>query len=538
MTRPTRRLLLLILSIPVGLFALAVIYQQGMTHLEGEPRTLAASIEWASETITTTGYGADSQWSHPFMQTFVVVVQFLGLFLVFLIFPIFVIPFFEERFEGRLPMTLPPLEDHVVIYRWGPEVSSLVEDLDRAGVPVVVFEEDAETARRLHDRGRAVTFGRIDEDEPDLRTLVKARGLVVNGSDHENAVFVMSARQQGYTGNVVALCANPKRRRAMSRAGADAVFTPSHALAAAMAARTSARITPRVSGAPMLGDQVVVDQVRVDPNSPLAGKTLAEAKIGARTGTSVLGCWREGELMEANAATRLEPGSILVAAGAHDQMEALAELLTPVPRTGPLVICGYGEVGRKVAQLLGDAGEELVVIDLDAADSVDVVGDALDPDVLTRAGVADAQAVLLCLGDDSETVFATALIRDLAPEVIITAAAERASSLPRIRRAGADFGFSVGQVAGQLMSYHLLGEKSLSLQSKIKIARVEPGRLAGHRLVDGNVRGRTGCSVVAIERRGSHVEIDDRTVVERNDAVYISGAVDAVERYKQVFEIG
>lgn len=521
--------------LPVGLVILAVIYQQGMAHLEGESRTLGASIEWAAETITTTGYGADDEWEHPFMQVFVVLVQFLGLFIVFLIFPVFLIPFFEERFEGRLPKVLPALSDHVVIYRWGPEVISLVADLDRSRVPVVIVEEDAEIARRLHDQGRQVIFTRIDDDDPDLGSLRRARGLVVNGSDHENAVFVMSARQQGFEGTVVALVANPKRRRAMVRAGANAVFTPAHALAAAIASRASSKITPRVSGAPMLGDDVVVEQVRVDPSSPLAGKTIAEAAIGKSTGTSVIGCWREGELSEARADTVLEPGSILVAAGAHDQMEALAELLTPVPRSGPFVICGYGEVGSKVAQLLDDAGEPLVVIDFEAKDSVTVVGDALDPDVLSSAGVNDARAVLLCLGDDSETVFAAALVRDLAPDVIIAAAAARASNLPRIRRAGADFGFSVGQVAGQLMSFQLLGEKSLSLQSKIKIARVDAAGLAGRRLRDSDVRGRTGCSIVAIERGGKNVEIDDSTVVADLDAVYISGTVDAVERFHDVF---
>ena len=36
------------------------------------------------------------------MVLLVVAVQFLGVFLVFLIFPIYLIPFLEERFETRL----------------------------------------------------------------------------------------------------------------------------------------------------------------------------------------------------------------------------------------------------------------------------------------------------------------------------------------------------------------------------------------------------------------------------------------------------
>ena len=37
--RPYRRLLILVLALPVTLFVLAVLYQTGMRHFEGEPRS-------------------------------------------------------------------------------------------------------------------------------------------------------------------------------------------------------------------------------------------------------------------------------------------------------------------------------------------------------------------------------------------------------------------------------------------------------------------------------------------------------------------
>ena len=42
--RPYRRLLVLILSLPVTLFVLAVLYQAGMQHFEGQARSLLASL--------------------------------------------------------------------------------------------------------------------------------------------------------------------------------------------------------------------------------------------------------------------------------------------------------------------------------------------------------------------------------------------------------------------------------------------------------------------------------------------------------------
>ena len=539
MRRSTQRLLLFLAMLPLALVAFAFVYQMGMTHLEDQPRSLWSSVEWAAETITTTGYGHDNEWHHPFMQGFVVVVQFLGVFVTFLIFPVFLIPFFEERFEARLPETLPRLVDHIVIYRWGPAVTTLVDDLDQAGVPVVIFEQDAAVARRLHDRGRKVVFANLGDDEPDLVNLSRARGVVANGSDHENAVFVMSARQQGFEGTIVSLVQSPKRRSAMSRVGATAVFTPKHALAAAIAAKASVKITPLVAGAPMLGDKVVVGEVRVAKESSLAGMTLRESAIGATTGATVIGQWHDGDLVQTAPETKLTIGAILVAAGSHDSMEALAKLATPVSHTGPFVICGFGETGHKVAQFLGDAGEQIVSIDTRATDGVTHQGDALDPDLLIEAGVRGAQAVILTLGDDSETVFACAVIRDIAPDAVIIASANRASKVARMHRAGADFAFSVGQVAGQLMTFQLLGRQSISLEPEIKIVKARAGALTGCTIPSCDVRGRTGCSVVAVERGTDvHVVLDESFTLEADDAVYISGTQGAVDRYIELFDAG
>lgn len=104
------------------MFVLGAIYMLGMEHVEGTPRTFLQSIQWASETLTTTGYGADNHWNHPAVALFVILSQFLGLFLVFLIFPIFVLPYVEEQFEVRLQRALPPMDGRVLFYRYGPAI--------------------------------------------------------------------------------------------------------------------------------------------------------------------------------------------------------------------------------------------------------------------------------------------------------------------------------------------------------------------------------------------------------------------------------
>ena len=142
MLRSQRRLLTLIAGIPLLVVVMALLYMLGMSELEGEPRGFWKAVEFAAETLSTTGYGADHAWSSPLMVIVVVTLQFAGVFLIFLVFPIYLIPYLEERFEVRLPKSELKLTDHVVIYGYGAAVSTLLQELGNAGVPTLVVDQD------------------------------------------------------------------------------------------------------------------------------------------------------------------------------------------------------------------------------------------------------------------------------------------------------------------------------------------------------------------------------------------------------------
>lgn len=536
MKRSTRRLMVLLACLPVALLLLAVLYMLAMSRLEGNARDLWTSLEWAAETLTTTGYGVDVHWNHPLTVIYVIVVQFLGLFLVFLIFPIYVIPFFEERFEARLPDALPgPRKPrYVLIYHYGPAVATLVEELHRHERDVVVVEEDTSTARRLHDRGMYVVNTTLGEEALDLENIHRALAMIVNGADHENAALVLIARERGFTGPIYALMDDPLHRDPIIRAGATAAFTPKHVLAAALAAKASDRISPRISGVQPLGEHVGVAELRIHAESELAGRSLAEARLRERFGTEVVGQWQEGEFVPMPSSTApLSPGTIVMTIGSLEGLERLGQVAKPLKRSGPVVIAGYGDVGKKVDQLISDAGEVSRVIDIVQEEGVDVVGNALDRDVLARAQVRDASAVVLALSSDSEGLFAAAMVRDYAPEVPIIARANRALTVDRLYRGGAaDFAMSIGQVAGQLLAGQLLGEEYVSLERSVKLLKIDGAGLEGRHPLAAGIRERTGCHVVAVARSAKViVDFPEDFTIEPDDAVYICGAPEALDSY-------
>ena len=283
-------------------------------------------------------------------------------------------------------------------------------------------------------------------------------------------------------------------------------------------------------------------EIRVEPESDLAGRTLAEAAIGAETGATVVAQWVEGSLVaEPTADTRLEPGGIVVAVGSDEALDRLGNRAGAVElrREGHFVVGGYGEVGRKVVELLRDAGEEVRVVDQRPAEGVDRVGDVLDEGVLQSVAVADAQAVILSLDTDAATLFATVIVKDLAPAVPVIARVNEAENVQRIHRAGADFALSISQVSGQMLARRLLGESSVSIDPALKILQVPVDGLEGRNPGELDLRRRTGCSVLAVERGDEViVELGPDFRFAPDDVLYVGGPADAVGRLPELLREG
>ncbi len=543
MFRSYKRLLFLMLALALLVILTAALYMLGMHYLEERPRGFWDALQWAAGTISTTGYGPESSWSHPVMVLYVVLVQFTGVFLIFLIFPIYLIPFLEERFETRLPRETADLKNHVVIFHYGPPVATLLEELEAAQITTLVVEEDETEARRLLEHGHRMVYGNLDEGVLKRTSLDKARALIVNSTDDRNAATILAARQLGYGGEILALVEDPYHRQPMILAGATAAYTPRHILGAALATRASRKVSPTVAGIQQLGQKLQVTEVRITRDSVIGGKTLAEAGIGQHAGVTVIGQWFGGKLVTPPTADmRLEAGGILILVGIPESIQRFMEVCAgtkQLRRHGPFLICGGGEVGGKVVELLKDAGEETIMIDNRSVAGVNLVGNVLDTQLLKKARVEDVQAVILALSGDTTTLFSTVIVKDMAPDVPVIARVNHAENLERIYAAGADFALSISQVAGQILAWRLLGKESVAVDPELRVLKVSSPTLEGQQALKLGIREKTGCSVVAVERGNSLlVEFGSEFRFERGDAIYICGSSEAIQKFGDLFVTG
>ncbi len=510
--RSTKRLLWFVAALPATMLVMATLYKLGMTYLEGSPRTLLESLQWAAETITTTGYGNDSHWQHPLLALFVILGQIMGQLLVFLIFPIFLLPYLEERFQTRLPRQLPAMAGKVLFYRHGPAIEILLEEFRRRATPFVIYEENLALAQSLRDQGYAVVYGSLAQDPTVLANVREARAVVTLADDHANARCTLLAREFGFTGEIFALAREPSR--------------------------ASPRISPPVDGLHLLGTRIGMTELRVRPDSSLADQRIGDLQLCREHGVTLIGQWHGGHFTTPQGPdTRLHAGAILVVAGAPERLERLERLAMPIRRRGPCIVAGCGAVGSKVAQLLRDAGETCTVIDIRPCPDVDILGNVLESSTLQRAGVREASAMILALSDDSETIFAAAAVRDHAPDVPLIVRVNRARNTERIYRTGVDFAISEGEVAGQILAFHLLGEQFVSVENGIRISRLSAGALAGLHLWQDAVRAHSGASIIAVVRDDEVLmDFDGDFQIHASDALLVCGTVRDLERFQHAFQ--
>jgi len=514
------------------------LYMLGMAELDRSPRGFWRSLMTVVETLTTTGFGSDSTWQHPVMNLFMIVLQLTGLILLFLFFPLYIIPVMEERFQARLPMMEKELSGHVIFLRYRPAVSVVMKELRKSGMGSLVLEDDPRDARRLLDEGIPVVYAGMNEAGLEAAGMSRAHTVVALGKDDHNAAMALTARQGGFSGEILALAEKGSHRKAMMLAGCNDVFTPSYLQASALASRASEKVRPMLQGAHQIGKHLEVCELRVHSDSSLAGLTLKEAQIGAKSGAQILGQWIGGRLeAPARADMRMQARGVLVAAGSREAVTRLGEMAGSRRKStmeGPVVVVGYGQVGERVVSFLKDAGEEVFVIDREAHLGVNLSGDLLDAEVQEWAELENARSLILALNEDSTTLFATVMLRDQWPTLPIIARVNDAENVDRIHRAGADFAIAESQVAGRMLASKLLGRESIALDEQLTLYKISPGALAGRRLADLDIRGQSGFSVVAVERDDKLItEFPGNFQFQLEDALFVCGRSDELEMLYQ-----
>ena len=184
--------------------------------------------------------------------------------------------------------------------------------------------------------------------------------------------------------------------------------------------------------------------------------------------------------------------------------------------TGHAIVCGWGRVGRAVGGYLVGLGAQVVVVDNDpdrvaAVPYSALAGDVTDDDVLRKAGIMRARALVAAINTDAENVYVTLSARALRPDLVIIARARTEASEPKLLRAGATRVVNPQRIGGERIAAAALQPNVVefldvvmhdgSLEFRLEEVPVRPGsQLAGRTLLETNLAESTGALVLALRR--------------------------------------
>ncbi|HET9096413.1 MAG TPA: potassium channel protein [Candidatus Baltobacteraceae bacterium] len=124
------------------------------------------------------------------------------------------------------------------------------------------------------------------------------------------------------------------------------------------------------------------------------------------------------------------------------------------------ILCGYGRVGREIANAFKEGQTPFVVIDINeqslqraSAEGCTVVhGDAAESQTLRSAAVERARGLVAAVDSDEKNIYVTLSARVLNPELFIIARANSDNAQEKLRLAGANRIISPYAIGGRRMA--------------------------------------------------------------------------------------
>ncbi len=541
-SRRNRLIVYYVLALVGVVLLYTVMYNVAMARLEGVNQSIFASFEFIVQTMTTTGYGQDSDlWSHPLIFLFVALAQISGIGIGFFTLRLVIIPLFTGA-EVNLDDRLTPKQDHVIVCEYRRDSAVLLDELRGLDIDYVLISSDKENAKNLSNEGYSVIHGSPQDASAFERASIDSAEAVITDAGDATIDTILTVRGLRSDIEIITLTDDSEMRDLLLETGADSVLSPRAVLGHRLAEKAVSSFRAQLTDTTDLGGDIEVTEIPVHSESPLVGTRVRDAGIRERTGANIIGAWIDGELqLPPDPDAILQPNTVLLVSGGHEALEELSEFVRPArapSRHERILIAGLGEVGRAARSVIADAGIETVAIDIDDHEGVNVVGDAGTKEVLREAGIETAGAIVVGLPDDSAALRATVVARSLDADIEILSRVSDTDATRKALSAGADYVLSVPRVSARMVARELRGEDVLAPASQGRFIRVSAAPFAGSTLAESGIYETTGCRVIAVgDESGLSSTIDPQREFTGEERLVLVGTDEAVQEFEKQFDV-
>lgn len=224
---------------------------------------------------------------------------------------------------------LSKLSDHVIVCGFGRVGKRVSDELTQEGVPFVVVDTHPEQVKHAEELGYIAIVGNAANDAMlKAAGIDKARALIAAvNSDAENVFIILTARNLNANIQILARANYEDSEPKMIRAGADRTIVPYDISGKRM---VTMLMRPSVADfldevAHVSGLELLLEQIQIEPESPLAGKTISETNIRNKIGVAILACRDPQGIFDMNPGpqTLIEPDGLLLILGTREQLREM-----------------------------------------------------------------------------------------------------------------------------------------------------------------------------------------------------------------------
>ncbi len=226
-----------------------------------------------------------------------------------------------------------------------------------------------------------------------------------------------------------------------------------------------------------------------------------------------------------------------------------------------VIVCGYGRNGKQAAQDLHAHKHPYVVIEqkreIIAEASAEgnkyfIEGDATLDEVLVRAGIHEAKALICTLPIDADNLYIVLSAKALNQNLNIITRAASDSSEPKLRIAGANNIVMPDKVGGSHMASLVINPDVIEFMEHISIYETANANLeeiicnsihpdlVEKSINELNIRGFSGANIIGFKSPSGEYIVNPSpdTVVSKGSKLFVLGTPEQIFKMKEIFKKG
>lgn len=225
--------------------------------------------------------------------------------------------------------------------------------------------------------------------------------------------------------------------------------------------------------------------------------------------------------------------------------------------TDHVIICGYGRNGKQAAQILKKHDKRFVVIEDDEKVTSGVnhrfselvlKGDATQDEILLKAGILKAKALITTLPTDAANVFIVLTARNLNPKLTIISRASDDGSDAKLKIAGANNVIMPDKVGGAHMASLVMKPDVMEFLDLITVQRADginleeisfdfiSDSLKNKTLKDLEIRNKSGANIIGFKTVSGEYIVNPNadTRIIPQSKIFVLGAPDQIKKLKDL----